>query len=69
MYIIYEDIFRYMSGNLSRTPIGYVETEEEAKEICDKLDSNMKEKNEINTFGWKSYSFKAIKHLSINNIK
>jgi hypothetical protein len=31
MYIIYEDIFRYMSGNSTRTPIGYVETEEEAK--------------------------------------
>lgn len=69
MFIIYEDIFRYMSGNLTRTPIGYVETEEEAKEICNKLDSNMREKNELNSFGWKSYSFKVLKQLSIDDIK
>ena len=58
-----------MSGNSSRTTLGYVETEEEAKEICNKLNSNMREKNELNSFGWKSYSFKVLKHLSIDDIK
>ena len=69
MYIIYEEIFRYIGGSTSSNPIGYVETKEEAQEICDKLDNNMREKNEINTFGWKSYSFEAIKHLTIDDIK
>lgn len=69
MFIIYENIFRYMGGNTSSTVIGYVKTESEAKEVCEKLNTKTKEKNETNSMGSWDYSFKFVEYLNINDIK
>lgn len=46
MFIIYENIFRYMSGSTSSTVIGYVKTERDAKKVCEKLNAKVKEKKQ-----------------------
>ena len=69
MFIIYENIFRYMAGNTSSTVIGYVKTEAEAEVVCKKLNAKAKERNNTNSGGSWDYSFKPIKYIDINTIE
>ena len=68
MFIIYENIFRYMSGSTSSTVIGYVKTERDAKKVCEKLNAKAKEKNNTNSMGSWDYTFKYIKYIDINDM-
>ena len=69
MFIIYEEIFRYV-GNYSRSTIlGYVNTEDEARYTCYKLNKSVQGKNELNSMGqWRYYFERIDKFMSMDNV-
>lgn len=69
MFIIYENMDRYMGGGISSKVIGYVKTESEANEVCEKLKAKVKAKNKTNTMAYWYYSFELVKYIDINNIE
>ena len=69
MYMIYEEIFRYVGSYSRSTELGYVNTEEEAQSICESLNKSVEEKNDINTMGYWRYYFEEIKPFDFKKIK
>lgn len=69
MFIIYENIFRYIGGITSSKVIGYSKTESEAKEVCEKLNTKVKEKNDTNSMTCWDYSFEPVKHIDLTDME
>lgn len=66
MFMIYEEIFRYIGGCSSFTELGYVKTKDEALAICEKLNNRVKGKNEVNTMASWRYYFEEIKEFDMD---
>ena len=69
MFIIYENMDRHIGGSMSSKVIGYVKAENEAQEVCKKLNTKVKEKNETNTMASWHYSFEHVKYVDLNDIE
>ena len=71
MFLIYEERHRYLGNYSSEVILGYVNTEDEAKKMCDELNNTIgKERNEVSKVGSWRYYFQPINHInSIDNLK
>lgn len=60
MFVIYEEFFRYIGTYSRSTALGYVNTEDEARYTCYKLNKSVEGKNELNSMGYWRYYYERI---------
>ena len=68
MFIIYEEIFRFVGSYSNSTELGYVETEDEARYICYKLNKSVESKNEASQMAHWRYYYERIEKF-VDTIK
>ena len=68
MFVIYEEIFRYIGTYSRSTALGYVNTEDEARYTCYKLNKSVEGKNELNSMGYWRYYYERIEKF-VDTIK
>ena len=70
MFLICEEVHRYLGNYYSDVILGYVNTEDEAKKICSELNLKAEERNKSNSMGFWRYYFKPISYInSIDDVK